>query len=1152
MAFIGNDLSTIVKQGKTAYKFVCTEGQTEFSGSDSNGLTLKCTADTFVNVYLNGVRLIKGDDFTLGTDSLTLLVGGTLADELMIVADVESATFNTYTKTEVEQKIVELSPPTDISGKADINNPEFTGEYIKIPVGTSAERPTTGSTGMLRFNTDFGRLEQFIDGGWASIDTPPTITNLSYSGSLLAADPAGGETITLTGENLQAGLIITIGGVTAPSVTYIDGTTVQFTTPAMVAGDYDVKLTNANGLSAILQNGISYNGTPVFSTSAGKIGNDLAPSSDVGTITIVASEPDGGTLGYSITSGGLPTGLSMDSSGNITGSTNEPTGTTTYNFTVTATDDENQTNSRAFNLVVLRPVYAKKINKSIKFNQDDVSYLERTPSIAGNQTTWTWSGWVKRSVQTTEADTVFCAANSSSDRVWLSIRAINTTDPSAINLVLQNGATQRIFRTNPKFRDPSDWYHLVVAVDTTQATETERVKIYLNGEQLTNFSSAVYPVQNETFAACGTSLHRINSIQWQNDFNGDMLLAENHFVDGLALPPTSFAEDYNGTWTPKTYSGSYGTTGYYLDFDGIFYNDKSGNGNNFSAVNLNDSDIIIDTPTNNFAVLNRYHFETAGVFTNSNLRADSTNNTFANVAMKSGKWYYEHYIETGTPSGAVNHIGVVVQSVNAPTTGWDSGLFIFWRADGVKYYNGVSTSGHTTYQAGDIMSAMIDFDNELVTFWKNGSPDADYENLAFPSQFYNADGSVKDLTFMTRPNPSDNITISNFGQDSSFNGNLTRQNNTDSNGEGDFYYAPPTGFLALCTRNFQEPGTNVVFNNNVEKNFNVALWTGNGAASQQVQLGFNPDFMIVKDISAGRHWRVFDSVRGFNNSLFLNRSEVENHFTDYGYVLSTDSTSFTVGQGTHSNNLINENGTRYAAWCWNAGDNIVTNTDGSITSSVKANTDAGFSIVNYTGAGNDSTIGHGLDNKLDFIMIKARTSARDWAIYHKDLSIDQVLSINLTNAAYTEVNFFREDLMSSSVFGVNGDYNTGFAGYDYTAYCWHEVPGFSKFGTYEGNSSSNGPFVYTGFKPAFILIKGIDSATDGWELFDSTRNANNPSEYYIRPYLPDAEFMSTTYPAMDFLSNGFKFTSIGGYLNDPRTYVYIAFAEDPFKYSTAR
>jgi len=434
-------------------------------------------------------------------------------------------------------------------------------QYVRVPVGSGAQRPT-GASGYLRFNTDAGVLEQWNTNtnSWAAVDSPPIITQVSYPGSVTAADPAGGETITLTGSNFQTGAAVTIGGTTATSVSVVSTTSITFTTPAKTAGDYDVVVTNTNGLAATSTNGISYNGTPSFTTAAGNVGS-ISEDVAMSTITIVAAEPDGGTLAYSITSGALPTGVSMSSAGAITGTPNiNPTSNTTFNFTVTATDDENQTNSRAFNLIVLRPIYARQISNSLRFDGTS-SYLMKTESATPTSTTQTtFSAWVKRS-------------NLGQGHIWTAYNSnvagyiyYNTDDQLIVYLDKSSAGSDELnVTTDARYKDTSDWYHILVKYDVGQAANSDKVKIYVNGT-----------LQSATYSQTGSAVdaHRLLSSGTVNrigqSFNGsswfDGYMSDLYVIDGQVKEPTDFAEEFNGVWCPIAYSGTYGTNGFKLDF----------------------------------------------------------------------------------------------------------------------------------------------------------------------------------------------------------------------------------------------------------------------------------------------------------------------------------------------------------------------------------------------------------------------------------------------------------------------------------------------------------------------------------------------------------------------------------------------------------
>ena len=440
-------------------------------------------------------------------------------------------------------------------------------QFVKVPVGTTAQRPGSPAGGHLRFNTTLGVLEQYNlnTNAWASIDSPPLIASLAYTGSVTAVDPAGGETITLTGSNFQSGATVTVGGTSATSVTVVSTTSITFTTPAKTAGDYDVVLANTNGLAATLSNGISYNGTPTYSTAAGNIGS-IENGSSMSTITIVVAEPDGGNVTQSITSGALPTGLSISSAGAITGTPNiSGSNSTTFNFTVTATDDENQTNNRAFNLVVLREIYALKIANSLRF--DGAGYLEKLLHSAGNRKLWTWAAWVKRCKTFTE-ETIFMADDGTNDYVNLKFTSTNefqiTYKHGSATGGSASGQTRRKI-TKQRFEDSSAWYHILVNFDAANET----CSLYVNGEQINKFSTNEQP-QNLDFAMntnddhyIGRNPSTVTSVAIST-FSG--LMSDIYFVDAQALTPTSFTELYRGALAPKAYSGSFGLKGYHLEF----------------------------------------------------------------------------------------------------------------------------------------------------------------------------------------------------------------------------------------------------------------------------------------------------------------------------------------------------------------------------------------------------------------------------------------------------------------------------------------------------------------------------------------------------------------------------------------------------------
>ena len=331
--------------------------------------------------------------------------------------------------------------------------------------------------------------------------------------------------------------------------------------------------------------------------------------------------------------------------------------------------------------------------------------------------------------------------------------------------------------------------------------------------------------------------------------------------------------------------------------------------------------------------------------------------------------------------------------------------------------------------------------------------------------------------------------------------------------------------------------------------FDVVTYTGTGATQTITGLNFQPDFVWIKSRSAATDNKLTDAVRGVTKGLISNSTAAET--TDTNGVTAFTSSGFTLG----SDSVYNNSGATYVAWCWKANGSGSTNTSVSITSTVSANTTSGFSVVTFTGTGSAATIGHGLGVAPRMFIVKQRTasSATSWYVYHASLSDAPASAIylNLTNAQDgPNAVFWNNTAPTSSVFSIGTSAGVSASAGTYVAYCFAEVAGYSKFGSYTGNGSSDGVFVYTGFRPAYVLIKRTTSAYDWW-ILDATRATYNAVKGRLYANASDAE--STTYPYLDFLSNGFKLRDADGGLNaSGEPYIYACFAQNPFKYSLAR
>jgi len=328
--------------------------------------------------------------------------------------------------------------------------------------------------------------------------------------------------------------------------------------------------------------------------------------------------------------------------------------------------------------------------------------------------------------------------------------------------------------------------------------------------------------------------------------------------------------------------------------------------------------------------------------------------------------------------------------------------------------------------------------------------------------------------------------------------------------------------------------------------FNTVLWTGDGTTKDITGVGFQPDLVWAKKRSAAGYHAWCDVVRGGTKTIFSNASIAE-ETSAVDWILSFASDGF----GVNSAGNLNQSSATYVAWNWLASNTTASNTDGSITSTVSANTTSGFSIVSYTGNGSaGATIGHSLGVAPSMFIIKNRSSGTtDWAVYNKNLGSGNKLLLN-SSASSSASSYFNSTSPTSTVFSVNDSDTSNGSGNSMIAYCFAEKKGFSKFGSYVANADNNGPMIYLGFKPAFVIIKRT-SNSNPWILLDNKRGSYNVNQSKLYPNNTDAENTDTS-NGIDFLSNGFKIrrnnTEINGASGD--TFIYIAFAENPFVTST--
>jgi len=594
----------------------------------------------------------------------------------------------------------------------------------------------------------------------------------------------------------------------------------------------------------------------------------------------------------------------------------------------------------------------------------------------------------------------------------------------------------------------------------------------------------------------------------------------------ISFTNTGFTLDTTGTWENAS-GGSY----IYLAFadtrDATFFGDTSGNGNNWTPNALNNTDVVLDSPVTggNFSVMNP--LDDTGVNTSEgNLKVTpSSDFKIIQGTIACNKNYFEGRFVSGG-GGSIQDMDFGVYASN--------GNFTRINGNGSIYKDGSLVSSNTAYGVGDIVGIAVDVPSGTIQFYRNGTANGSAATVnttdEYLPHFRGANARVGHL---------------NFGQDSSFAGNETPQGNTDGNGVGDFYYAPPSGYLALTTGNLPTPTITAP-----DEYFNTVLYAGDDTTSNAITgVGFQPDFTWIKARNTGvLSHGLFDSVRGANKTLFSDVTNAENSAVVFP---SFDSDGFTVSDagGNWTNDSFN-----YVAWNWLAGGTAVSNTDGSITSQVSANIDAGFSVVGYTGNNTSgSTIGHGLTSAPEMIIVKNRSQADKWAVYHaSNTSAPETDYLVLNDSVATaDATYWADTAPTSTVFsvGLTGPINQ--PSEDYIAYCFHSVEGYSKIGSYTGNGSTDGTFVHCGFRPAWTMIKRTDVA-NSWIISDKDISSFNLIDDYLAADLSQGE-AQTSAVGIDFLSNGFKIRNSANAMNaSGGTYIFLAFAEAPFKNANAR
>ena len=791
------------------------------------------------------------------------------------------------------------------------------------------------------------------------------------------------------------------------------------------------------------------------------------------------------------------------------------------------------------------------IEQSLRFAGDSSALVRTaTAAVTGD---WTISFWMKMDgPRSTGADAylyMFGAYATTPFNLYM-----NNNKAGALDTIGKIQDVTGNYTLTGRYRDPTAWYHIVMKRASNVLTG------WVNGSQVVTYSSAsTMNVNNGELFSIGDGSFTSKTACF------DGYMADWHFVDGQAKDATDFGR-YNedGVWVPKTYTGTYGNQGFHLTFDssqdsnaltGIGI-DSSGNNNHFTAKTGSnwvafettaisssnfDNDIDYeDTPTNNTATLNPL-VRTYNTLSEANLKWDqsSTNDQYFSVAsMRMDQPTYGEMVALENTNGSYPSWGVcnefkatnVYQGYDIGGAGiaTDPNSAHYLRTGG-RYVKGTYSSpgnlGGPTFAAGDIVRWTFNPNNGECRVAVNGGSFFTWHTFStsevedegykyFCAAACNTSGAVN---FGNRP----------------------------------FVYSIPTGFKALQTNNLDQPTIK-----NGKEYFGVLTYQGNGTSQTITDtdaVQFTPDLVWIKktDSNGGstvnRSHILVDSVRGKDGSYYFNLSSNDSASeTSADHVSAIGEGSITVHDITSGE--VNANLNTYVAWCWKAGGAATANGNGSIASQVSANTKAGFSIVSYSGvAPSTGTVGHGLSSPPEFMIVRNRDDQEAFAVYHQGVDStapeDYWMRLDSNTDRTLSSTHWNDIAPGNSFFTVGTANATNGSGNAIIAYCWHSVEGYSKFGSYTGNGSDDGTFVYLGFRPAFLMVKRTNS-TGHWMMIDTTRSLFNPANNRLHADLPDNEY---TNAGPDILSNGFKMRNgnlIGNFTGG--SYIYAAFAENPF------
>tara|TARA_R110002073_G_scaffold77915_2_gene188317 strand:- start:821 stop:3283 length:2463 start_codon:yes stop_codon:yes gene_type:complete len=796
--------------------------------------------------------------------------------------------------------------------------------------------------------------------------------------------------------------------------------------------------------------------------------------------------------------------------------------------------------------------YSHTIGQSLRFEDGDSAHLSRNPDAnsSNGRNLNTTSFWVKRGNLGSTQMMYAVGSSFPSNHNDSSVIQFLSDDTLRYRTEAAGSATSQLDTTRV-FRDVSSWYHIHLIFDRDNSTETDRLRLYINGVRETVFDSADYPTTSENSHFTNNKITYIGR-STTNYFDG--YIAEFVSIDSAAVSHDSFGELKDGIWIPKDISSglTYGDNGFHLTFEATgtattdqdttaqtnIGDDQSGLGNNFAVSTLVASDVVPDSPTNNFAVMNVLD-KSSMTLSQGNLRPTPTGDykgVRGNFAIPlTGKWFFEARVTTGGGGNITDQfIGIAtdqnVLTGSSPYAQAATYGVLYKMAGSIGRLGSDAETGLASFAAGDVLGVAINSTDNEVQFYKNGSTVG--SAVALPSTTKNS--------FAFFAGATSRSSVFNFGQDSTFNGAVSAGSATDGVGT---FQSLPTDFKALCTTNFDEPA--II---DGSEYFNTVLYAGNSGTQAITGVGFQPDWVWNKVRNHTYSHASYDSIRGASKRLYQDHVYDE---ADESGLTSFDADGFTLGSAAGAN----ATDKTYVSWNWLAGGSAASNSDGTISSSISANPEAGFSIVSWSGTSSAGTVGHGLGKTPTMYIVKNRTGDYFWAVYHSGLANPTTSYIDLDNnvAQSTSQTHWNSTAPTDTVFSVNNQLSVNHSSHTYIAYCFADIEGYCKAGSYTGLNASDNTYVHLGFRPAWVMCKSYTQGGGGydWVIYDNTRSPANPVSLNLEANNNIDDEAVRGVP-IDFLSNGFKIRNSYSEVGSNKGYIYLAFAEQPFKYSNAR